>query len=171
MKTPRASLHRIALLALALAAVAGTATGSTLDINGWAPGEFVTVVGQGSIATAEFGGTLDGFRPRHADVADERRARARPDDPPARFEAPIRAAWLVATFHPRFRRRLADGAIGITRETAIAALQVAGWEVMSDAPRLLLAFGRSAPGSAAAAVDPSRVPRRAQQRFLRPSRR
>lgn len=140
MKTLRTRLHRIALFALALAAVAGTASGSTLDINGWGPGEFVTVVGQGSIATAEFGGTLDGFRgfSYSVDVAQTLEPGESPDWTilPLDSEALIRAAWLVATFHPEIQTLgwASDGAVGITRETAIAALQVAVWEVMSDAP-------------------------------------
>jgi len=49
-----------------------------------------------------------------------------------------RAAWLVDTFRPEFPSltHSAGGGYGfaVTRATEIAALQVAVWEVMSDAP-------------------------------------
>jgi hypothetical protein len=136
MKTLRPHLHRIALLVLALAARA--ANGSTLDINGWAPGEFVTIAGYGSVATAELGATLEGFRgfSYGIDFARSIGLGASPDwtilAPDS--DALIRVAWLIDTFHPETENLAyaSDGAVGITRETAIAALQVAVWEVVSD---------------------------------------
>jgi hypothetical protein len=125
------------LLVLALAA--GAASGSTLDINGVAFGESVTIAGHGSLATAELGGTLDGFRgfSYSVDLAQSIEPGASPEWTilPLDSDALIRAAWLVGTFHPEIQTLgwASDGAAGITREAAIAALQVAIWEVMSDA--------------------------------------
>jgi hypothetical protein len=137
MKTLR---HRIALLALALGAVAGAANGGTLEINSRAPGESVTIAGYGSVATGEFGGTLDGFRgfSYSVEVGQSIALGASPDWTILSLDsdALIRAAWLVGTFQPETQTLgwASDGAVGVTRETAIAALQVAIWEVMSDAP-------------------------------------
>lgn len=161
MKTRRAHLHRIALITLALAAVAGPARGSTLDINGWAPGEFVTVAGRGSIATVEFGGALDAFRgfSYSVDVAQNLEPGESPDWMilPLDSEGLFCAAWLVGTFHPEIQTLgwASDGAVGLTREAAIAALQVAIWEVISDASgNYSLASGEFAlqPGGASNAV-------------------
>jgi hypothetical protein len=137
MQTLRPHLHRIALLVVALAA--GAASGSTLDVNGVAYGESVTVAGRGSLATAEIGATLDGFRgfSYSVDLAQSVEPGASPEWTilPLDSDALIRAAWLVGTFHPEIQTLgwASDGAVGVTREAAIAALQVAIWEVMSDA--------------------------------------
>jgi hypothetical protein len=49
-----------------------------------------------------------------------------------------RAAWLVDTFRPEFTTMVhpagGDWSFGVNRQTEIAALQVAVWEVMSDTP-------------------------------------
>ena len=163
METLRTLLHRIALLGLVQAAVAGAASGSTLDVNGWGPGEFVAIAGHGSLATAEFGGTLDGFRgfSYGVDVAQSLETGASPDWTilPLDSEALVRAAWLVATFHPEIQTLgwASDGAVGTTRETAIAALQVAVWEVVSDAPGDYSlgsgAFALQAGGASSGVVD------------------
>ncbi len=147
MNTPtslRTWLGSTTLCLLALAA--GDASAANLAVSGWTLGESVNVVSAahtGNVATAQlnlaipgasgFGycvdlaqsigpGTTSGW-----DLRD-----------PALSDSVIRAAWLVDTFQPQQSALVhpagADFGFGVTRETAIAALQVSIWEVMSETP-------------------------------------
>ena len=134
MKTLRACLHRIAFLLLALAG-SGPAGASTLYVSGWAAGESVTIAGRGNVETREFGGTLAGFRgfgysvdlAQPIDVGDTTGWTVLAPD----SDALISAAWLIDTYHPEIESLVQDG---VSRATAIAALQVAVWEAISEAP-------------------------------------
>jgi len=129
-----------------LGLAAPDASAASMAVNGWTLGEQVYVQSDtrnGWVNTAELdvsydgqggfsycvdlgqnigGGASNGWETRAADL-----------DP-----GMLRAAWLVEFVRPEFDAILAAGgdgpAFGVTRATAIAALQVAIWEVVADAP-------------------------------------
>lgn len=129
MHALRPWLHRIAFAAV-LALAAGPAPARTLDVNGWAPGDDVDVVGVGAVPTAEIGASLDGVRGYSYGLE-----LGQPLDSGATsgwdVQAPssdslLRAGWLVDTFRAE--------TLSFERESAIAALQLAVWEVMAEPP-------------------------------------
>lgn len=128
-----------------LALGAGEASAANLAVNGWTLGETVDVVyagRTGSVATAElklgipgsagFGYCVDLAQSITTGTSAGWELRSGMSD------SVIRAAWLVDTFQPQFDALAHpandDFAFGVTRQTAIAALQVSIWEVMSEAP-------------------------------------
>ena len=122
-------LHRIAFTALAVAT--GAASARTLDVNGWAPGENVEIAGFGNAPTAELGASLDGVRGfsyglelgQSLGVGESTGW----DVQLPSSDSLVRAGWLVDTFHAEL---LSFG----PRESAIAALQLAIWEAVSEPP-------------------------------------
>jgi len=139
MKTPlslRTGLTATLLCLLALAA--GDASAASLAVNGWTLGESVNViygVHTGDVTTAELklgtGGTsgfgycvdlAQNIGPGTTSGWDLRSQSAFSD-------SIVRAAWLVDTFQPNLGSFVQPG---VTRATAIAALQVSIWEVMSE---------------------------------------
>jgi len=124
-----------------------SASAATMTVKSWTLGERVNVrsaTRNGWVNTAELdvnydgrdgysycvdlgqnisGGTSTGWDTLAADSSDR----------------VVRAAWLVETFRPGFDAMLAPGSDaramgGASKRTLIAALQVAVWEVMGDAP-------------------------------------
>jgi hypothetical protein len=129
-----------------LALAASDASAANLTVNGWTLGETVDVVAgghTGSVATAQLDLTVGGasgfsycvdlaqsIGPGTSSGWDLRA--------PALSDSVIRAAWLVDTFQPGLDSMVHpasdDYAFGVTHATAIAALQVAVWEVMAESP-------------------------------------
>ena len=123
-----------------LAFAAGDASAASLTVNGWTLGESVNVVSAGEtgwVNTAQLnlttGGT-SGFS-YCVDLAQS----IGPGTStgwelmsPTLSDSVIRAAWLVDTFQPEIATNTLPPTV--TKQTAIAALQVAVWEVMADAP-------------------------------------
>jgi hypothetical protein len=127
-------------LICAFAFAANGASAASLTVTGWTLGEYVSVVSPsdtGSVATAElnlaYGGTT-GFS-YCVDLAQSIGVGTTSGwdalDPTVSAQL-VRAAWLVDTFHPQFNSLVST--YGVTKQTAIAALQVAVWEVMGETP-------------------------------------
>jgi hypothetical protein len=139
---PYLSARKSALYTLlcVLALAANGASAASLTVNGYTLGDFVSVVSPGrtgSVATAElnlsFGGST-GFSycvdlAQSIGVGTTSGWDALDPDLSAQL---VRAAWLVDTFHPQFDTLIPT--YGVTKQTAIAALQVAVWEVMGETP-------------------------------------
>jgi len=147
MKTSLSVRRSIASTLLCLlAAAAGDASAASLTVNGWTLGENVTVVSGGvteTVATAQLDLTVAGASGFSycVDLAQS----IGPGTSsgwdllsPGLSDSVTRAAWLVDTFQPALGSMVhpagEDFSFGVTRATAIAALQVAVWEVMSDSP-------------------------------------
>lgn len=129
-----------------VAVAAGDASGATLGVTGWTLGESVTVISAdhvGSLSTAQLDTVIDGasgfsycvdlaqsIGPGSSSGWDLRS--------PVLSDSVIRAAWLVDEFQPVLDEMThpadEDWSFGVTHETAIAALQVAVWEVMAETP-------------------------------------
>lgn len=140
----RKSAAATALCLLAFAASGASA--ANLTVNGWTLGETVDVVAgghTGSVATAELDLTVGGasgfgycvdlaqsIGPGTSSGWDLRS--------PALSDSVIRAAWLVDNFEPALDSMVHpvsdEFSFGVTRATAIAALQVSVWEVMAESP-------------------------------------
>jgi hypothetical protein len=140
-------MKRPILALIALAAAASTnAFAASLTVNGWTLGENVTIAAgadTGTVNTAQLNlsyGGVSGYS-YCVDLAQTigpgTTAGWSALSPSSNADI-IRAAWLVDTFQPEFPSLLhpAGGAysFAVTKQTEIAALQVAIWEVMSDSP-------------------------------------
>jgi hypothetical protein len=133
----------LSLLCL-LAVAAGDAAGATLAVNGWTSGESVTVISAGridSLATAELDTVIDGASGFSycVDLAQSiglGGSNGWDLRSPLLSDSVIRAAWLVDEFQPVLDEMTHsandDWSFGVTHQTAVAALQVAVWEVMSE---------------------------------------
>jgi PEP-CTERM motif-containing protein len=122
------------------ALAANGASAASLTVTGYTLGDYVSVSSpsrNGSVATAElnlsFGGT-SGYS-YCVDLAQSIGVGTTTGwdalDPAISAQV-IRAAWLVDTFHPEFASL--GSLYGVTKQTEIAALQVAVWEVMGETP-------------------------------------
>lgn len=130
----------LTLLFGALAFGAGHASAASLTVTGYTLGDYVSVVSpsrNGTVATAElnlsFGGTT-GFS-YCVDLAQSigiGTTTGWDALDPATSAQLIRAEWLIDTFHPQFNSLMST--YGVTKQSAIAALQVAVWEVMGETP-------------------------------------
>jgi hypothetical protein len=122
-----------------LAICAPHAGAASLTVNGYTLGEQVTVYGSGRagrVNTAELDVTLNGANGFSycVDLAQDIGVGTSSNWALREAEANagvIRAAWLVEHFRPGFDALIGPGT---TRATAIAALQVAVWEVLADLP-------------------------------------
>jgi Thioester domain len=150
-----------------LALCAPQAGAASLTVNGYTLGEQVNVIGSGRygwVNTAELDVTLDGANgysycvdlAQNIGVGSSNYWSLREAEASAGI---IRAAWLVEHFRPTFDVLIAPAsdaaAWGATKETAIAALQVAVWEVLADAPGAYNLYSggfRIASGGASAGV-------------------
>ena len=122
------------------ALAASGASGATLTVTGYTLGDYVNVVSPGhtgTVATAElnlgFGGTT-GYS-YCVDLAQSITVGTTTGWDALSAESSsqlIRAAYLVDTFHPQLDSLMST--FGVTKQTTIAALQVAVWEVMGEAP-------------------------------------
>ena len=129
-----------------LALCAPQAGAASLTVNGYTLGEQVNVVGSGRsgwVNTAELDVTLGGANGysycvdlgQNIGVGSSNNWSLREAEASTGV---IRAAWLVEHFRPAFDVLIAPTsdafAWGSTKATAIAALQVAVWEVLAEAP-------------------------------------
>jgi hypothetical protein len=146
MKTSLSLRTGLASTLLCLLALgAGEASAANLAVNGWTLGESVDIASgghTGDVATAElrlstlgtsgFGYCVDLAQSIGAGTTSGWDMRTDMSD------SVIRAAWLVDTFQPQFNTLVHpandDWGFGVTRATAIAALQVSIWEVMAETP-------------------------------------
>ena len=135
----------LALIAL-VAAASTNAFAASLSVNGWTLGENVTIAAgadTGTVNTAQLNlsyGGVSGFSycVDLAQTIGPGTTTGWTALSPSSNADIIRAAWLVDTFQPQFTSMLhpagGEYSFAVTRQTEIAALQVAIWEVMSDAP-------------------------------------
>jgi hypothetical protein len=124
---------------LCVLAFGASARAASLSVSGWTLGDYVSVSSptrSGTVATAELnvsGNGVTGFS-YCVDLAQNITSGTTTGwefASPEMSSQVIRAAWLVDTFRPQFESLLAPG---VTRQTEIAALQVAVWEVMGETP-------------------------------------
>lgn len=129
-----------------LALCAPHAGAASLTVHGYTLGEQVNVIGSGRsgwVNTAELDATLDGKSgysycvdlAQNIGVGSSNNWMLREAEASAGV---IRAAWLVEHFRPSFDTLIAPTSDafswGSTKATAIAALQVAVWEVLAETP-------------------------------------
>lgn len=139
----RACLGATFLCLLALGA--GRASAASLTVTGYTKGETVDVISAGytgQVMPVEFkvvAGGDTGFS-YCVDLAQEIGVGSSTgwELRTSLSDSVIRAAWLVDTFRPTLDTLVhpasEDYSFAVTKATAIAALQVAVWEVMSEAP-------------------------------------
>jgi len=132
--------------ALLLGLAAQTASAASLTVNGWTLGEQVYVQSDtrtGWVNTAELDVTLGGERGFSYCVDLAQNIGSGLTTGWTILDAELspgvlRAAWLVEYARPQFNVMLdpanEEFVPGVTGATAIAALQVAIWEVLADAP-------------------------------------
>jgi hypothetical protein len=161
-------MKRSILVLIAIAAAASTdAYAASLTVTGWTLGENVTIAAgadTGTVNTAQlnlsFGGvTGTSYCVDLAQTIGAGTTNGWTALSPASSGAIVRAAWLVDTFQPQFGSMLHPAGLaysfGVTKQTEIAALQVAVWEVLSDSPGNYDIFSGSfalAPGGASDGV-------------------
>jgi hypothetical protein len=124
---------------LCVLAFGASAQAASLTVSGWTLGEYVNVTSptrSGTVATAELnvsGNGVTGF----SYCVDLAQSITTGTTTGWEFASPemsaqvIRAAWLVDTFRPQFPSLIGPS---VTKQTEIAALQVAVWEVMGETP-------------------------------------
>ncbi|MFI5317004.1 MAG: hypothetical protein ACHQ6T_14990 [Myxococcota bacterium] len=146
--TPHLSVRKSLLptLLCLLAFAAGDASAASLTVSGWTLGESVNVVSaseNGWVNTAQLDLTVAGnsgysYCVDLAQSIGPGTSGGWSLNSPELSNQVIRAAWLVDTFEPQIGSMvhpLSDSvSFGVTRQTAIAALQVAVWEVMAETP-------------------------------------
>jgi hypothetical protein len=140
----RAWLGSTTLCLLALAA--GQASAASLSVSGYTLGESVSVISgahTGTVNTAQLdigipGDTGFGYCVDLAQSIGVGTTSGWDLRNPALSDSVIRAAWLVDTFQPQLDSLVHPAgdafSFAVTRQTAIAALQVSIWEVMSETP-------------------------------------
>jgi hypothetical protein len=138
--------RQLQILVCALGLVSTNAFAASLSVNGWTLGEQVTIgagADTGTVNTAQLNLTLNGVNGYGycvdlAQTIGPGTTSGWSPISPATNDSITRAAWLVDTFQPQLGTMVHpagdDWSYGVTKQTAIAALQVAVWEVMSDAP-------------------------------------
>ena len=150
-------------MALGALVAGGSATApanaASLSVNGWVPGEQVSVREQRAHRLGA-GGRARRHGARRARLQLLRRSRAehrhrrleRLDDHPDADINPnvLKAAWLVEYARPQFNLLMGETP-GATRATLITALQVSIWEVLDDTSSYDLYSGSFALGAGASA--------------------
>ncbi|HXZ86727.1 MAG TPA: hypothetical protein VEI82_14690 [Myxococcota bacterium] len=135
--------RQLLLLACVSAAVSNRAFAASLSVNGWTLGEQVTIAAgadTGTVNTAQLDLTLNGVSGFGycVDLAQSIGPGTTSGWQALSPDSIVRAAWLVDTFQPQLGSMIhpagGEYSFGVSRQTAIAALQVAVWEVMSDSP-------------------------------------
>ena len=128
-----------------LAFGAGPASAASLTVTGYTKGETVDVISSGytgEVMPVEFKVATNGATGFSycVDLAQEIGLGSSTgwDLRTSLSDSVIRAAWLVDNFRPSFDSLVHpmsdDYSFAVTKATAIAALQVSIWEVMSEAP-------------------------------------
>jgi hypothetical protein len=145
MKTPHSLAAYLGSALLCLALGAGNASAATLTVAGYTLGETVGVSSagrSGTVNTAElklglsgvgsgFGYCVDLAQSITTGISTGWEVRS-----PFSSDQIIRASWLVDNFQPAFDSMIHPAgdsfAFSVSKQTAIAALQVSIWEVMGE---------------------------------------